>query len=346
MKNAKFTTVCLIVLALFICSAVIGCGGQKAAEKSQAAKTVLRLNGAFPVQHPLSKAVEVFKKEVEKTSKGTMEVRFYPAGQLYVDKDMTNVLPKGGVEMAEISPDWWSGIAPSVMLFNALGYFENYDHMWRAVEGEPGKIINKEFEDKGNVKIVTWLDYGDIELISKKPIKSADDLQGLRIRSFGEGSSLWIQAVGGAPVSMASAECYQALQRGTVDGSISGVTSFFERKWFEVAKHYTKAPVSHTVHAIVINLDVWKKLTPEQQKIVMDAGKEARKYNASVWAEEDKKAQDSMNKAGATQNVISAAEQAKWREKVVPAFIKNMNDKYGVEKTKKLLDAAEALRKK
>ena len=78
-----------------------------------------------------------------------------------------------------------------------------------------GKILDKEFQDKG-AKIVFWVDYGLVQLFnSKRPLAKPDDFKGLKIRAFSKGSADTIKALGGVPVVMSSSEMYMALQRGT-----------------------------------------------------------------------------------------------------------------------------------
>jgi len=355
MFNKKIKSIGLLISILFVSIAIFGCGGQKAAEqpKTEEAKTevpqekiTLKMVGTLPLQHHITKAAEVFKDAVEKNSNGKIIIEFYPAQQLYNDKDIVNVLPKGGVELGLIQPDFWSGLVPSTSLFQFLTYFDDYDHYWAALEGEPGQIINKDFEQKANCKVLTWVDYGDIEVISKKPIKKAEDINGMRLRAYGEGCAIWLGGVKAAPVSMSSTEVYQALQRGTIDGALSGATSFYERKWYEVCKYMTKAPIAHTAHTLLINLDAWNKLSPDLQKVLMDAAKEAREFNKKAWVEEDSKARDELMKQGMTANTIPAEELTKWRETGVSALIDNFKTRVGAEEAQKILDATEALRKK
>ena len=351
MRKRKIKGIALFILTIFTAAIFAGCAGKKAAEepKKEAVqeKIVLKMVGTLPIQHHVTKASEVFKNAIEKNSNGKIEVQFYPAQQLYNDKDVVNVLPKGGVEMAVVQLDFWTGLVPSASLPYFPTYFSDYNHYWAILEGEPGKIIGQDFEEKANCKILSWLDYGEIEVISKKPIKSIEDFKGLRTRGYGENATTWLKAVGAAPVSMSSGEVYQALQRGTLDGALSGPTSFHERKWFEVAKNMTESAIQPSiVYAVAVNLEAWKKLSPDLQKVLQDAAKEAREYNKKACADENKKAREELKKLGMTANPISGEELAKWRAKGVPALIDNYKQRVGTEKAQKILDAAEALRKK
>jgi TRAP-type C4-dicarboxylate transport system substrate-binding protein len=125
LQNRKIKIITLLILALFVAAVAVGCGGQKAAEqpkpeepKKEAAqeKITLKMVGTLPIQHHITKASEVFKNAVEKNSNGKIEIQFYPAQQLYNDKDVVNVLPKGGVEMGVVQLDFWTGLVPSASL--------------------------------------------------------------------------------------------------------------------------------------------------------------------------------------------------------------------------------------
>ena len=310
------------------------------------AKTTLRMVGFLPISHQLTKTAEIIKEEIEKNSNGEIEIKFYPAQQLYNHKSSVPVLQKGGVDMAMIQLGFWTGVVPSISSLAFLTYYNSFDHFQAVMNGPPGDIFRKDFEELANLKVLGWANYGQLEIASKDPIKTLADFNGKRIRATGADAALWLQGVGAGPVTMNSGEVYQALQRGTVDGAISGPSSFDQRKWYEVSKYMTDSAIAPVwAYFMVVHIDTWNKLTPEQQKIFIDAHKKAQEFNLSAAAEEDRLAKEKLIGLGMVPNKISTEELAKWREKGMPALISTYKERVGAEKAQKILDAIEELRK-
>jgi C4-dicarboxylate-binding protein DctP len=81
-----------------------------ASAHAQMKKMTIRFAGTMPVAHHVSKSQEMFKKLVEEGSKGRITVQVYPAGQLYKDIDLVDVIPKGSIEMGVPNLGQWSGL--------------------------------------------------------------------------------------------------------------------------------------------------------------------------------------------------------------------------------------------
>lgn len=311
------------------------------------AKMTLRMIGFLPIGHQLTKTQEIIKDEIEKNSKGEIEIKFYPAQQLYNHKTSVPVLQKGGVDMALIQLGFWSGVVPSVSALSFITYYNSFDHFQAVVEGPPGDIIKKDFAALANLKVLGWANYGRLEIASKDPIKTIDDFPGKRIRATGADAAIWLEGVGAGPVTMNSGEVYQALQRGTVDGAISGPSSFDQRKWYEVSKYMTESSLAPVwPYFMVVSMDTWNKLSPEMQKVFIDAHKKAQAFNLSAAEEEDNQATKKLVELGMIKDKISTEELAKWRAKGVPKLIANYKERVGAEKAQKILDEIEVLRKK
>jgi TRAP-type C4-dicarboxylate transport system substrate-binding protein len=147
---------------------------------------------------------------------------------------------------------------------------------------------------------------------------------------------------------MSSAEVYQALQRKTIDGVVSGGTSYIDRKFIEVAKY----PIGNAFNlygpfALVINKNVWDKLPKDIQEIMLQAGKEVTVYCRS---EAHKAEETAWNKMESMPDVrmtyLSKEELKRWNDLAVPFEIKEFEKQVGKETAAKLLARVEALREK
>ena len=97
-----------------------------------------------------SKGPEVFCDIVNKKGAGKVKVEYFPAGQLFKDKDMTTAIPKGAADMGITVNSQWLSLVPSVALFSLPLIFDDEEHFWRTYEGRAGKILAKEFRKEGS----------------------------------------------------------------------------------------------------------------------------------------------------------------------------------------------------
>ena len=114
------------------------------------------------------------------------------------------------------------------------------------VEGPLYEIINKEIGKKG-LRLLGNMPTNYEWLWSiDKPIQKPDDLKGMRIRTGGDLQAQVVKALGGSPVSMSSAEVYQALERGTIDGIMAYVGTIISRDLQGILRYGTMGRFAET----------------------------------------------------------------------------------------------------
>jgi len=343
----KKSVIILMVVLLSVSLVFTGCGSKPADQPAAAKKDpiVIKLAGTLPADHQLSKTGQKFADEVNAKANGELKVEFYPAGQLYNDATMVQAIPQGGIEMGIGQTANWTGVSPITGYYTITSYWDNYDWFQKCVEGEPGKIISAQVEKDVNVKLLTMLNYGDCDIVSKKPMKTAADFKGTRMRMLGEFEGLWLQALGGSPVSMAASENYEALQRGTIDGASTGSSSVLSRKLYEVAKYVTLGTqIKQTRYFLACNKDFWNKLSPAHQAILTDAAKVAMEYNKVEVIKSDKEARDKLVELGVTMITLTPEAFKDIQAKVLPPVLAAYKEDVGEEMFTKLMAETDKLK--
>ena len=351
MKKAM-QAVLIFILFVFVAGIGAGCGsdaGKKAEDQSkQAEQYLIRFAGSLPANHHISLAQERFKKIVEEKSNGKVQVQVYPAGQLYSDKDMVDVVPRGGVELAVINWGMWTGLVPELNISGLVPLYSDTGHWLRvfADDTEIRKFFADALEKKGNAKFLGWLDYGESCLLSKKPVKTMQDFKGMKIRAFTETQNYFLQGVGASPALISSGEMYQGLQRGVIDGVLSGPTSFIQRKLTEVAKNVTKFNLQYAVFTMVANLDYWNKLPKEIQQIILEAAQETEKWCREETKKEDEKAWKTLEQMPDIKiHPLTGEEIKKWRDAGLPLQVEKFSKSLGDPKVvEHLLEVVEKYR--
>lgn len=128
-------------------------------------------------------------------------------------------------------------------------------------------VLDKYLEKNFNAKLLSIVPYPAQILFSRVPISGLDDLRGKKIRASGWTTAKFLDAAGATGVTLSFAEVPQSLQRGVVDGAVTGSLSGYSAGWGEVSNYVYGLPIGGWDHVIgVMNLETWRSLTPAQQK--------------------------------------------------------------------------------
>ena len=156
---------------------------------------------------------------------------------------------------------------------------------------EAGQAIIGGVEELGLKGLALWENGFRNVTTNNKEVNSLADLKGLKLRTMDNAIHLaaW-KAMGANPTPMAFSEVFTALQQGTVDGQENPYGIIVGNKFEEVEKFAVETRHSFTPYYVVMNLDRWNDLTPEQQEAVTKAMAEATQFEkeqSAKYEEED-----------------------------------------------------------
>ncbi len=277
----------------------------------------LRSAGDLPIGNHLTRAQEYFAKRVDEISKGRVRVEVFPAGQLFAAKDYPKAVPSGAVDMAQCWAAQWTGLVPAISVLDLYFFYNDWPHFWRTLDSEAGEILFKEME-KAGVKSLYWIQDGTCAFATKAPLKKLDDFKGRRIRVGTELGAHAVKNLGGAPAFMGGGEVYMALQRGTVDGATSSVTSFRDRKYFEVTKHVTEPGFFFAPYMGIMNLKKWNGFSADVQKMLLDAGKDTQAWARKEVLKESTDSLGDLKKNGMEIYYLPKEEKELWKKSCQP----------------------------
>jgi tripartite ATP-independent transporter DctP family solute receptor len=300
----------LKMLGLF--AAFLSIGGWPGFFPANGAEITLRYAGNLPVGNHLTRGQEFFSKRVTEITAGRVKVEIYPAGQLFADKDYIKAVPAGAVDMAQSVMPLWSGLVPANSIPDLPLFWDGWPHVWRALDSEFGDILQKGMEKVG-VKVLYWMQDGKAGFATKFSLKKLEDFKGKRIRVPSEQASHTVKALGGAPAYMGGGEVYMALQRGTVDGGLTSLTSFYDRKYYEVTKYVTEPDFMFGVYACLINLKKWNDLPADIQGMLQTAGQETQEWGRKEVQKVDGEAVEELKKHGMEIYPLPKAERDRWK---------------------------------
>ena len=293
----KFTTRMFGSMTAKAALVALVCGAFCFSAATADAAKVFKLSNQMPPTHHISVGLHSFAEKVKEYSKGEMEVQVYDAGALYRDAEIVKAIRGGSVEMGFAFTNRWPGLIQATDIFDTPFLFRNLDDL-AYFQKEAGPLMNEAFAKYG-VQMLCWIDYGWNQFWNnKRPLKTPEDFKGLTMRSFSPSDAETLKALGAAPTIMSSSELYMALQRGTIDGTTTGMPAGISRKVIEVQKYLTVANYSLSQGLLQANLKWWKSLTAAEREIITKAALETEAYVRELTGKAEESARADVAKAG------------------------------------------------
>ncbi|MDQ0247549.1 tripartite ATP-independent transporter DctP family solute receptor [Bacillus fengqiuensis] len=284
--------------------------------------------------HPQGQGMNKFKELVEEKSGGKMKVQNFYDASLGDDLNMTKALQAGTQEITNPSTSPLVGMIPEYGILDFPFIFNNEAEADAVLDGPVGQKLMDKLEDHGLVGLA-YSENGFRQLTnSKHAVKTADDFNGLKIRTMQ--NEIHIDAfekLGANPSPMAFSEVFTALESKTVDGQENPLSTIKSQKYNEVQKHLSLTQHVYTPFIMLVSKKFWDGLSEEEQTILREAAVEAGKYQREVSRKENEQAIKDLEKAGMKINKVSDAEREKMKEIIQP-----VTDKYAEKIGKDLVD--------
>ncbi len=261
-----------VILTLFTISSV------------SAADFVLKVAHNGPEQHPFQNGAVRFKQVMEEQTNGNVEVQIFPSEQLGSEEETSQMIKQGTIACAvESAGGGLAPFVPSADLLNLPFLFRDLPHFYRVVDGPIGEQIGRNVEDKLDSVFLGWWFSGiRNEWNGKRPVRTPDDLKGLKIRVMGSPVLIdTFNALGAQATPMSWGEVYTSLQQGVIDGAETDHVDLLVEKFYEVTKHVSLTGHMYLAAGLICSKKVYNKLPAAYQIALINAGK------ASVQTERD-----------------------------------------------------------
>ena len=248
--------------------------------ETKAAEFKLTAGSSHPPIVPWAKALPDFiVPESTKRAKAlghTLKWTEAYSGSLYNFKNTLEGVQDGLADVGWVGTLW----EPSKMPLHQVNFFAPFGATNVRNLLEIGRDLHEqvpamnEHWAKHNQVLLGVFSADNYAVMTKKPIKTLADLKGLKLYSPG-GVTRWLEGTGATGVNGGLPVYYNGVKTGVVDGVISPTTGILPFKLFEVAPDITRVQLGGTIPgALTMNLDTWKKLPPELQKMFKDLGRE------------------------------------------------------------------------
>ncbi len=305
------------IFKAFAC--VLTASGLLATAAPVEAKQRLRVAGNFPTEHSASKAMEVFKKEVEAATKGQVVVDLFPNMMLGGASENIDQVRSGTVFGIVTSVAYFSRIVPEFEAVSLPFLFSSRESAFRVVDGKVGTILDQKLSEKG----FKGLGYGELGFRnvtnSKHPIAKLEDFKDLKLRL--QPNEVHLNAfrhLGANPVAMDISEVYSALQQGVLDGQENPYNIIATRRFDEVQKYLSNSSHFFDYLVFVANKAAFERLHADQQKAVQEAAAKAMAWQRNEAASQDENWRKELVKRGMQYTEIAPEDRAAMRKAVQP----------------------------
>lgn len=257
--------------------------------------------------------MERWKTEVEKRTDGKVSIKTYPGGTLLGAKEMMDGVIAGQADIGNLCMAYQPG---RFIVTNATSLPLGIP------SARTGSLalwdLYKKYQPKAfsQVKVLTMFTTAPANIMSKKAVRSLDDIQGMDLRASG-GAAQILKAWGANQVGMPMSATPEALQKGVVQGLFSSLEVMKDLKFAESCKYVTMTDTVIYPFAVVMNMDRWKALPPDVQKVIEDMGTEQAEWTGNYM---DQHVKDSMEWSVKEQKVevitLDAGTKKAWDQKL------------------------------
>jgi tripartite ATP-independent transporter DctP family solute receptor len=293
-----------------------------------AAKFNLKLGHAVNTSDGQHAAAVKMAELVKQRTNGDVEITIYPANQLGNDAAMINGARGGTIDIVSSGASNYNGIVANTAAMELPFVFRSAQHAYTVLDGPVGTGVLNELAPHGLKGLAYWENGWRAFTNNKRPVKIPDDLKGLKIRSTP--NPYHIQAfklLGMNPSPMAIAELYTALEVGTFDAQEHPINVTWSSKFYEVQKHLTVSNHVYSPLILAMNKAKFDSLPANYQQIVVDAAREAAKYQRDLNAGNASKVVAELKKAG--MQVVENVDMAPFQKIVSESIAKTFAEKNG-----------------
>jgi TRAP-type transport system periplasmic protein len=303
--------------AMALVAAALMFGSAGAAVAQDYKERALKFATQNPKGHPIVTGMEKFAEIVAAKSGGKLKVNLYPGGALGSDAANVSALQGGTLDMVVLNAGILASQTKEFAVFDFPFMFASPREADAVVDGPFGKMMLDKLDAKGIRGLAYWeLGFRNITN-SRRPISKVEDIAGLKLRVIPNAINVdWVNALGANPTPLAFPEVYAALEQKAIDGQENPLTVINANKFHEVQKFLALTNHQYNPQAVIFSKKIWDTLTNDEKKLFADAGIEAGKVQRQASRSQMGAALDNLKKNGMQVSEFSAAELAKFRDKM------------------------------
>lgn len=262
-----------LMLTLLVLVIVIGMG-----VGTVNAKMTLKAGSVLPPDSDQGQALEFFAKRTKALTNGEIEIQAFHSGELGPPPTQFKNTTAGAQDLVVDTLDYFKAYDDRFGVINTPFVFRSRKHFQNFLNSDIFAKIAEKVEQRGLVFLgnYNWMRQQDRGILSRRPIFTPKDLQGIKMRMFQAEMPIQAWSAMGANIQVLSwSDVYTALATGAVDALTTVVSASYLNKHIEIVKYFTNVREYFQVILPVMSKKTWNKLNDQQKKAIIQAANEA-----------------------------------------------------------------------
>jgi tripartite ATP-independent transporter DctP family solute receptor len=236
----------------------------------------------------------------EKTG-GRHQIRVFHSRQLGEEKETIEQTRAGAIDLNRTNVALIGTFVPAMNVLAMPFLFRSIEHQHKVLDGPIGNEILGSFEPYGFVGLAFY-DSGARSIYnSVRPVRSIDDIKGLRLRvQQSELMSDMIRALGAEPVELPYGQVLTGLATKLIDGAENNWPSFVTTNHYKYAGYYTLTEHTMSPEVLVMSQKAWEGLSTEDRRIFREAAVRSSQFMREKWKDLENRSRQQAKASGVT----------------------------------------------
>ena len=260
------------------------------------AQTVVKFATLAPEGTAWMKTMHQFNDEVAAKTAGRVKFKLYAGGVSGDEKDVARKIRLGQLQAAGFTGVGLGEIAPETRILDTPFLFKNaseIDYIYKMLDPDFRKI----FESRGYV-LLGWTEVGNVYIFANTPVTNPADLQKVKMWIW-EGDPVAeasFAALKIKPIPLSITDVMTSLQTGMINAVYSAPATMIPLQWYTKMKYAMDLPLTTASGAVVISKKVFDSISPDDQKVMLEAGDRYFKALTATSRKDNEKAISTLKK--------------------------------------------------
>jgi len=278
-----------------------------------------RAADTHPEAYPTVQAVIEMGRLVSARSGGRHTIRVFHSRQLGEEKETIEQTRVGAIDINRVSLAPFNGIVPETQAATLPFLFRSVAHLHAVLDGPIGDEILAAFEPHGFVGLAFYDSGARSMYNAKRPIRSPEDMKGLRMRvQQSDLNVAMLAALGATALPLPFGEVVTALSTGIIDGAENNWPSYVHNEHFRMARYYSLTRHSMIPEVLVMSKKAWDGLPAEDRALFRAAARDSALHMRRLWEEAERASEAAARAAGV--EVVEIADAEPFRRAMLPVY--------------------------
>jgi tripartite ATP-independent transporter DctP family solute receptor len=255
--------------------------------------------------YPTVEAVRWIGNYLSERTGGRLKTMVYHSGQLGRETVTVDLVRFNALSLARVYLATMNDSVPATRILSLPFLIDSTPHLRRTLDGELGKFLLGSFERRDLVGLAFY-DSGSRSIYNtKRPIRTPDDLRGLKLRvPVSEIFVRLIHALGANATPLPYGEVFSALQTHLIDGAENNIKSFHSSRQFEAAHYWSESQHTFTPDVLLMSRTAYERLAPKDRDLVREAAAASVPYARGLWDSSENQAREAIIAGGVKVNAV------------------------------------------